>query len=583
MINDILYKTDPSGKYSKEKFLKENYIELYDRIIQYSKINNLLDLPFKEKVYCYKHIILPHQCKNPNCTNVVKYKNSTIGYKDYCSTKCISTDLNIIKNKKESSLKKYGTKTPSESKIIKDKIIKTNQEKYGFNSPMQNHNIRNKSKQTLLKNYGVDNPQKSKEIQEKRIKNFDIKKWRKNFEKTMLNTYGVKNALQSETIKNKMKNTVLKKYNCENVNQHKDIISKRIDTKRNKWKDNIIKHNPNIIDIDLEKNIYFMKCDCGEEHDFEISIPLYKSRKQFSLNYCTVCFPQNYNNISQLEVDLLNFIKLKYNGDILINTKSIITPYELDIYLPELNLAFEFNGVYWHNELNKPTNYHKMKSDMCDEIGIQLIHVYEDDWVYKQDIIKSMILYKLGQVSNRIFGRKTEVKEITDNDVVRKFLNDNHIQGFVGSSVKLGLYYDNELVSLMTFGKKRNNMNSLSSNYEYEMLRFCNKLNTNVIGGASKLFKYFIRNYNPIEIISYADRSYSNGNLYKQLNFQLYHITEPNYYYIINDIKQYRYNFRKDILIKEGYDPKKSEHEIMLDRKIYRIYNSGNYKFVYKN
>jgi hypothetical protein len=114
------------------------------------------------------------------------------------------------------------------------------------------------------------------------------------------------------------------------------------------------------------------------------------------------------------------------------------------------------------------------------------------------------------------------------------------------------------------------------------MLRFCNKLNTNVIGGASKLFNYFINNYKYNTIISYADRSYSNGNLYKQLGFELDHITEPNYYYVIDGIRHYRYNFRKDILIKEGYDSNKTEHEIMLERKIYRIYNSGNYKFKYK-
>jgi hypothetical protein len=133
----------------------------------------------------------------------------------------------------------------------------------------------------------------------------------------------------------------------------------------------------------------------------------------------------------------------------------------------------------------------------------------------------------------------------------------------------------------MTFGKLRRTMNSKSSEGEYEMLRFCNKLNTNVIGGASKLFYYFLNNYKSNNIISYADRSHSNGNLYKELGFNLSHITKPNYYYIIDGLKKYRYGFRKDILVKQGYNKNKSEHEIMLERKIYRIYNSGNYKFTY--
>jgi len=123
-------------------------------------------------------------------------------------------------------------------------------------------------------------------------------------------------------------------------------------------------------------------------------------------------------------------------------------------------------------------------------------------------------------------------------------------------------------------------MNSKSKNInEYEMLRFCNKLNISVIGGASKLFKYFINNYKPNYIVSYADRGYSNGNLYKQLGFELNSITLPNYYYVVDGIRKYRFNFRKDILVKQGFSKNKTEHEIMLERKIYRIYNSGNLKF----
>jgi len=277
----------------------------------------------------------------------------------------------------------------------------------------------------------------------------------------------------------------------------------------------------------------------------------------------------------------LDFIIEFYDGEIIKNSKRIIKGYELDIYLPELNLAFEFNGIYWHSEIYRNNNYHKMKSDLCIFNDIQLIHIYDDIWKNKKEIIKSMILNKLGKSSERIYARKTEVIEILDNKLVRTFLNENHIQGFVGSSIKLGLFYDNELVSLMTFGKMRKIMNSKSNKGEYEMLRFCNKLNTNVIGGASKLFKYFIRNYDIQKIISYADRSYSSGNLYNQLGFEKKHNTRPNYYYIINNKREHRFKYRKDILVKQGYDSNKSEHEIMLDRKKYRIYDSGSIKFEY--
>ncbi|MFW6243453.1 MAG: DUF7487 domain-containing protein, partial [bacterium] len=483
-MKTILYKQDPSGKFSKESYLKKYHIDLYNEIISYSISNNLNEISFKEKVYCYKHNILPPICKNPTCNKNVKFKNSTIGYKEYCSVKCIGTDPKIQKIKEQKSLEKFGTKSPAESKVIKDKIKKTNLEKYGFACSLQNEEIQKKSKLTLLENYGVNNPLKSKEIQEKRIKNFDVKKWRKNFEKTMLSKHGVKNAQQSNIIKEKTKNTNLKKHGVDNPNKVEKFIEKRINSRNEEqWQENLKKsmlnlhgvinamdvksfkykisltqilkekeNNNNIIDINIDNKKYIMLCDCGKNHEFEISFPLYKSRKQFASKYCTICFPPYKNNISQLEINLLNFIKENYKNEIIINSKSIISPYELDIYIPDLNLAFESNGVYWHNELYCDKNYHMNKNILCEEKNIQLIHIYEDDWIYKQDIVKSMIINKLNKTEYRIFARKCKIKEITDNKIIRKFLNDNHIQGYIVSNIKLGLFYDGELVSLMTFG-----------------------------------------------------------------------------------------------------------------------------------
>jgi len=168
--------------------------------------------------------------------------------------------------------------------------------------------------------------------------------------------------------------------------------------------------------------------------------------------------------------------------------------------------------------------------------------------------------------------------------LVREFLENNHLQGFVGSKIKLGLFFENELINLMTFGKRRVAMGKKSSNEgEFKLLRFCNKLNTNVLGGASKLFKYFKENYIPKEITTYADRSHSNGELYEQLGFKFIGKTTPNYYYIIDGIKHHRFNFRKDKLVKEGFNSNKTKHEIMINRNIFRIYDSGNLKFNFKN
>jgi hypothetical protein len=164
--------------------------------------------------------------------------------------------------------------------------------------------------------------------------------------------------------------------------------------------------------------------------------------------------------------------------------------------------------------------------------------------------------------------------------LIRDFLEKNHLQGFVGSSIKLGLFFENELVSIMTFGGLRKSLGQKNTKGSFELLRFCNKINHNVVGGASKLLKYFIKNYSPCNIISYSDFSRSDGNLYKKLGFELSHLSEPNYYYIINGVRNHRFNFRKDKLVKEGFDKNKTEVQIMKERKIMRIFDCGMEKWI---
>jgi len=289
---------------------------------------------------------------------------------------------------------------------------------------------------------------------------------------------------------------------------------------------------------------------------------------------CPKC---NRFNIQQSKI--FEFIKENYQETFL-NDRKILNGKEIDIYIPELKLGFEFNGLYWHSELYKDRLYHLNKSKDCLNVGIDLFHIWEDDWIYKQDIVKSMIINKLGKTPNKIYARKCTIKEISDNKLIREFLNKNHIQGFVGSKIKIGLYYNDELISLMTFGNLRKSLGTKSREGSYELLRFCNKLNTNIVGGASKLFKHFLRNYDVKEIISYSDNSRGQGNLYQQLGFNLISETEPNYYWIIDGKRHHRFNFRKDKLIKEGADPSKTEIQIMTEKGYYRIFDCGNKKWI---
>ena len=287
--------------------------------------------------------------------------------------------------------------------------------------------------------------------------------------------------------------------------------------------------------------------------------------------------PKCINNISKPEINLQDFIKslnIRYET----NNRSILNGKELDIFLPDKNIAIEFNGLYWHSELFKDKNYHLNKTKECEVKGIRLLHIFEDEWLFKPDIVKSRIKNIIGLTENKIYARKCIIKEV-NSDLTREFLDNNHLQGNVNSSINIGLYYNDELVSLMTFNKPRS---GIGSKYDgYELSRFSNLLNTNVIGAASKLLKYFENTYKPVCIKSYADLRWSDGNLYNQLGFYLSHINKPNYWYIINGERHHRFGFRKQILKGEGFDiENKTEHEIMLERGLYRIYDCGTITYV---
>jgi len=259
------------------------------------------------------------------------------------------------------------------------------------------------------------------------------------------------------------------------------------------------------------------------------------------------------------------------------NVRNIIPPLELDIYIPSHNIAIEFDGLYWHSELRKPSNYHLNKTEGCEKQGIRLIHIFEDEWTLNEDVVKSRLSNILGINKHRVFGRKCRVVEL-DKPTTKSFLNENHLQGSVGSSIDIGLTYNGEVVCSMHFNRPRLGMGK-GGNY-YELSRFCNKKNTTVIGGASRLLKYFIKTYNPKEIISYADRRWSQGELYETLGFNKDGVNRPNYHYIIGNTRKHRFGFRKHILGKEGFDVEnKTEHQIMLDRGIYRIYDCGTIRY----
>ena len=290
--------------------------------------------------------------------------------------------------------------------------------------------------------------------------------------------------------------------------------------------------------------------------------------------------PKCKHLISQGEDEVVSFIKSNYDDIIKINDRTVLKGKEIDIFLPKLSIGIEYNGLKWHSEEYKDKNDCINKLNTAKENNVQLFTIFEDEWSEKKDICKSRILNFLHK-SDHIYARKCKLKEVSNSEAVA-FLEKNHLQGAVNGFKNIGLFYNEELVSLMTFGYLRKNLGQEHQKNCYEMLRFCNVLNTTVIGGASKLLKYFIKTYHPKRIISYADRRWSDGNLYEKLGFKFCYNTKPNYFYIksTGGKRINRFSLRKDVLVRKYNCPiEKTEHEFCNELGYYRVYDCGSKKY----
>lgn len=281
------------------------------------------------------------------------------------------------------------------------------------------------------------------------------------------------------------------------------------------------------------------------------------------------------------------------------NDRLILDGLEADIVVPDAKLLIEVNLTvthtpdlpedhYFFSGKRESTTYHRNKTNIASEKGYSLIHVFGYEWADERTrgLIKSRIKTRINGISNRIYGRKTEVKEVPLKQTT-EFLNTYHLQGSGGENptVTLGLYYDNELYMSMTFGRARYNMN-----VDYELLRMATKSDTIVVGGASKLFSYFIKNNlkRNEQVLSYSDRSKGLGlteSVYSHMGFEYIGQTDtPNYIWVHlqNELDvRSRYQTQKKQLVKQGYPDHLSEIDIMKSRGYGRVFDSGQDKWLY--
>lgn len=315
-------------------------------------------------------------------------------------------------------------------------------------------------------------------------------------------------------------------------------------------------------------------CNCGSGREHTTTRQLFHpSKYQPYDGNCRFC-DNEYRSKGELEIgkwiESLGFETYS-------NCRNVIYPHEIDIYIPEKKVAIEFNGLYWHSELvGKDKHYHNKKRKLCEDNGIRLIQVMEDEWYNKPHIVKSILENVLYKIENRVYARKCKVGELSVSQA-RKFVDDNHISGYHSSSYKFGLFHDDELVSVMTFSKG----NYSRKNSGWEIDRFCTKKGYQVVGGASKLFKAFLRVENPIEVISYADLRYGTGKVYEQIGFTHVGDTSPNYWYFKDHLKRHhRFSLRKGVV--EGDDPSLTEWENRINQGWNRIWDCGSRKYLWK-
>ena len=423
-------------------------------------------------------------------------------------------------------LKKYNIEKPKELRIqsSKNKIL----DKYGVDNVFRTAEIKEKIKQTNLEKYGVENPSSLKEIKEKRTKTindkygvdnvFQLDEIKEKSKKTNLEKYGNEYASKSDIVRNKIKSTMTDKYGFPFPKQTNEIVNKNFKDKESA--------------TEFIKNNYLNKTAHQISDSIGISYPqLLRYIRKYNLQeYIDFNTNQSFGETKILDYlkDELHIVNIEeHNRTILGDGK------EIDIYLPDYKLGIEINGMYFHSDIFKEKNYHKNKSLICESNGIHLMHIYEWEITDNNMLekIKSILRIFTNNVKNRIYARKCEIREITNAEA--KIFNDkNHLQNHRNAKITYGLFYNNELVQLMSFSKH--------SIYEWEIIRGCPGSNNVVIGGVSKLFKHFIKENNPNQIFSYCDFNKFDGHGYEAIGMKCIGYTAPDKNYIFNHIRKCR-------------------------------------------
>lgn len=570
----------PSGRLNcqREKYLTGNkdVYNIYNEYISHFRTE-------QEAFYCLKHNITVENIPVcPMCGALAKFIGKRYNITcENCNANALPDKIEKAKESitpdkigksvaraRETMLKRYGAPAVNQfyNKETKEKYEKRCLLKYGVKNPASAECVKEKRRQTCIKKYGAPSnlclgtSERSKRVWTE--KHDEIVNKRKT---TSLNKFGTPNTAQSATVKQKM-----------HAAKHKRTAQFEMEHNCTRFANVIVKYGQGWKSLLREGSLHVIE-DGYARYLSNIDIPIieeYNKREH-------IC------SVSKPEIEIRDYVsRLLVDANILYNRKNIISEpgktYELDIFAPEKNVAIEYNGVYWHSTKVVPNNYHLRKTQLCNKKGIRLIHIFEDEWKWKQEICKSVISSSFNIYKEKYYARQCVVGQISAK-TYREFLTVNHISGHVNSKYKYGLFtHTGELVQVIGIGKSRFNKNEL------ELHRMCSKLFTNVIGGFSKLLKHAaadIKNaehIKSVDLCSYVDLSKFTGAGYEKSGFSYISTTKPSYFYVAANLKhKNRLQMQKSKLPKmlEHFDESLTEQQNAVINGYHCIYDCGTKKY----
>jgi very-short-patch-repair endonuclease len=516
----------------------------------------------------------------------------------FCSSKC-AANSNRTKQKRVDTVKSiYGVSNVSQSHTVKEKMIDTFLKTYGVNNPSKSSVVKEKiskkskahtaeriekTKQTVKSKYKVDHTSQLESVKKKKeqtfIKNygsshyFKTKEFKQKMQSHYLNKYGVDNPFKADTVKEKIQKTKNTRHGSHTFNNRPLANLTMLERfgdhcSRKNWSEetkNLIESPGQLKEFIKDKTIY---------HAADIlsiaPTTLYQYLKKYHIDNF-LSRPNQYEDLVKSWLEELDI-------DFVQNDRTIIPPFEIDFYIPKQNLCIEINGIFWHSELmGKHKHYHRQKTDLVAKAGFQLLHFWDYQFDKNPSLIKSMIKHKLNRSNIRVGARSTVIQQLTPLQY-REFLSLNHIQGPVNSRVKLGLYYQEQLVAVLGAGASRFEKST------WELHRYAVAKDHSIVGAAGKLFKHLLTLIpKDTKIVSYASQDYSQGQLYRTLGFSEVEKTPPNYFYFKNRTVYNRMQFQKHKLKSQLpiFDSALSEWENMQTNGYNRFWDTGTIKYEY--